>query len=214
MSRATVIALIVYIGAAPNPLQRRAGSTDVSFEIRPGKSVGPIRETTSRQELDALVPAVAVVTADVPIGEGFCTVGVRVFPNTRDEIEIAWRDAAQTRVAFVRTRTRGGRWRTRQGVSVGTSLRELERLARRTLSFSGFGWDYGGGLAWTEANGEIGLRLDIDPRDKSKAVGPAADQILGDQLVRSDHPLIRALRVVVDEITQSWGQHAVERDCR
>lgn len=200
--------------AVAYPRQQRAGSPDVSFELRPEERFGPVRATTSRRDLAAVVPADTIVDADLPIGEGFCTEGVRVFPGTPDEIEIAWQDAPQTRVAFVRTRTDGGRWRTGRGVAIGTSLRELERLAGRALSFSGFGWDYGGGMTWPEGAGEIGLRLDIDPRDDAKAAGPGSDDIHGDRLVRSDHPLIQTLRVRVEEITQSWGAHAIERDCR
>lgn len=126
-----------------------------------------------------------------------------MFPDTDDEVEVAWQDAAQTRVAFVRTRRSGGRWHTTRGVRIGTLLTDLERLANRVLTFSGFGWDYGGGALWTEGSGEIGLRLDIDRADPSNAIAPSADDIYGDRTVRSDHPVIRALRVRVDEIIQT-----------
>lgn len=204
-------------GMAHSALRHAQAQPDLAtfpFDIVPGRRFGPIAENTSRVALTAVAPANAIRESAIEIGEGFCTEGVRLFPDTDDEVEVAWQDVAQTRVAFVRTRRPGGRWHTTGGVRIGTLLSDLERLANRVLTFSGFGWDYGGGATWTEGSGEIGLRLDIDRAEAAKATAPNADDIYGDRTVRSDHPVVRTLRVRVDEIIQTWGQHASERDCR
>lgn len=190
--------------------QARFGLTTFPFDVVPGQRFGPIVEGTSRIALASVVPGDAIREGAVGIAEGVCTDGVRLFPDTDDEVEVAWQDVAQTRVAFVRASRPGGRWRTTGGVRIGTLLTDLERLAGRVLTFSGFGWDYGGGTVWTEAVGEIGLRLDFDPTDAANAT--AAD-IYGDRIVRSDHSVIRTLRIRVAEIIQTWGQHASEKDC-
>ena len=185
-----------------------------SFDVVVGQRFGPIRETTSRAELETFFGASALRDTDVHIGEGLCTRGTRVLEKTPDEIDVAWQDAARTRVAFVRAGRPGGRWVTRRGVRVGMRLPELERLAGSVLTFSGFGWDYGGGLSWSEEGAGLGLRVTLDPEDNQIAhTLPGSDSIYGDRPVRSDHPLIRRLRVSVDEMMQSWGTHAGEYDC-
>ena len=164
--------------------------------------------------MPSLFPRGAIQDGDVYIGEGFCVNGTRVFPGTRDEIEVAWRDASRSRVAFVRTRMPEGRWVTPLGVRVGSLLTDLERIAGRVLTFSGFGWDYGGGMAWAEPSGSLSVRLAIDPADLEKS-STAADRgsIDGDRPVRSDHPLVRSLRIRVGQITQSWSSSLNDREC-
>jgi hypothetical protein len=212
--RFLVVAGLAGMAHLGTPLAQTPVPSSFSFEVVPGERFGPIREDTSRQALASLVSPGALVDGEVSIGEGFCTGGARVFPGGADEIEVVWQDASRARVAFVRARAPGGRWRTPRGVRVGTLLTDLERLAGGVITFSGFGWDYGGGTSWREAAGEIGLRLDIHPLDAPKAAGPEANGIFGDRPVRSDHPVIRALRVRVEEMVHSWGPHDEERECR
>ena len=184
-----------------------------SFEVVVGLRFGPIHEATTRGELDKLFGA-AVRDTDVHIGEGICTRGTRIFEQTPDEIDLAWQDAGRTRVAFVRAAKPGARWITKRGVRVGMRLSDLERLAGEVLTFSGFGWDYGGGLPWLEDGASLGLRVALAPEDNQIAHASAgSDSIFGDRPVRTDHPLIRRLRVSVDEMVQSWGTHFEERDC-
>jgi hypothetical protein len=200
-----MLALCVTVGAA------RQSQPSASFTIVAGTQFGPIRETTTRAELQSLCRG-AVKDNDVHLGEGICTNGTKVLPGTPDEIDVAWQDAARSRVSFVRTTTAGSRWRTERGVRIGTTLRELVRMAGQVLTFSGFGWDYGGGLAWTEPTGSIGLRLTM-MSDDAAAKLPRAAEIYGDREVRSDHPVIQRARITVDEITMAWGSHAGEHDC-
>jgi len=200
-----VLALPVALAAAS---QQRSSP---SFTIVTGNQFGPIRETTTRAALQSLFRG-AIKDDDVNIGEGICTKGTKVLPGSPDELDVAWQDERRTRVAFVRATTAGSRWRTTRGVGIGTTLRELERLAGKVLTFSGFGWDYGGGLHWSEPTGSIGLRLSL-VHDEALAKLPRADEIYGDREVRSDHPVVRRVRITVDEITMSWGSHAGEHDC-
>jgi hypothetical protein len=185
-----------------------------SFEVVPGLQFGPIRETTSRAALSKLLPARSVEDAEIYIAEGFCTPGVRIFGGTADQIELGWQTPARARVAFVRAVTPGGRWKTRQGVSIGTRLTELERLAGGVLTFSGFGWDYGGGMSWTESGRTIGLRLGLEVGEAGLPPGSDARAIVGDRLVRSDHPIIRASVVRVEQLLQTWGTLSDEQECR
>jgi hypothetical protein len=207
MRRAVLVALALLVTAGAARQQRPS----VSSTIIAGKQFGPIRETTTRGELESLFRG-AVKDGDVNIGEGICTSGTKVLPGSPNELDVAWQDERRSRVAFVRTISAGGHWRTARGVRIGTPLSELAKLAGKVLTFSGFGWDYGGGLAWTEPTGSIGLRLMLH-RNETAAELPRADEIYGDREVRSDHPVIQGSRITVDEITMAWGSHSGEHDC-
>ena len=198
------VLLIFIAGLVPGT---RAQSSN--FEIVVGERFGPIRETTTRAQLVSLFGRGQVIDRPVSIGEDLCTPGTVVFANTNNEIEIGWQDNARTRVAFVRAIKQGGAWRTRRGVRVGTSLRELESIAGKTLTFLGFEWDYGGGMAWTE-DGKS-LRLEVDPDEESAAL--VSGDISGDREVRSDHPVIRKMKIYVTWMRQDWGRPFDETIC-
>jgi hypothetical protein len=190
-----------------------AARQSVASLIIPGQAFGPIRETTTRADLERVFPG-RVRDALVEIGEGICTPGAVVLGDTADRLDIAWQDNARGRVAFVRTTSAGGRWRTRGGVGVGTTLADLERLAGAPITFNGFGWDYGGGTSWAEDGGRLGLALTLPRAEQATAAqDPREREIYGDQDVRSDHPLVRRLRIVVGQMTLSWGAHRSEVDC-
>jgi hypothetical protein len=205
--RGLCIALACAVALSAAAQQKPANS----FTIIAGQQFGPIRETTTRAELQSLFRG-AIKDGDVSIGEGLCTPGTVVLPSTADELNVAWQDDRRSRVAFVRATKSGGRWSTARGVRIGTPLPDLVRLAGKVLTFSGFGWDYGGRLEWTEPTGSIVLSLTLN-HDEAFEKLPRADEIYGDREVRSDHPMVKRARITVDEILMSWGRHAGEHDC-
>jgi hypothetical protein len=208
---AAVLSVLILTGIVS---AQAPGTSTNEFLIIPGEQFGLIRESTTRAGLERLFPRRLISDEEVYLGEGFCTPGTRIFPGTPIEADIAWQDASKSMVAFIRTTRPGGNWITSRGVRIGTSLTELERLAGKVVTFSGFGWDYGGGLAWEESGRILSLRLSLDSASSETAnAAPNSREIFGDQLVRSDHPLIRKLKVSVVEITQRWGAHYGEHEC-
>ena len=190
-------------------------SADSSFVIIPGVRIGPIGQRTTEAELIATFGELDVRRERVYLTEGFCTLGTRVLPGTPDELQIAWRDSARTRIAMIRFQGEDARWHTPSGVRIGTTLKELEEISQSVIEFSGFGWDLGGGCEWLEPgeNGlALGLWLDPDDAFHSKQ-DPRASEVYGEQLVRSDHPVIRDGTVLVRKIYQNWGFPYVELDC-
>lgn len=213
--RARLFCCAVAAAACLHGSVARSTATSVSgasFVVVPGVRFGPITERSSRRRLEELFPPASVRDAAVEIGEGLCVPGTRVLDGSANVVEIAWQDAARTRVAFVRTA--GPAWSTPRGVRVGASLRALERLRGAALTFSGFGWDYGGRLQWREGQGELAIELTLDPRQPDASARAATiDYIQGDRMIRSDAPAVRGLPIVVGRLTMSWGGHGVERDC-
>jgi hypothetical protein len=193
-------------------------SREAIWRVVPGERFGPIAPRTSEAGLKEAVGASVVVPSRVYLAEGFCTPGTRVFPDRSYEMEIAWADSARTRPAFVRARNAAGPWRTPLGVGVGSTLAELEALGGEPISFSGFGWDYGGGAGWIEEGGTLSLQLEIAPDSDARLMelsrqDPRTEEIFGDRSVRSDHPIARQLTILVGEIGIGWATPFAERDC-
>lgn len=172
--------------------------------------VGHIRGTTSVESLVRAYGAAAVQPGAISIGEGYCIAGARVFPDTPMEIEVGWVDSTGSRPAFVRISQREGPWRTPAGVAVGTPLARLEQIRGGPLVFSGFGWDYGGSLSWSEGHGELGLALTPDREGLTalQSTDPRVDELFGDRPVSSDHPLVPGLGLTVDMIFIDFAEPA------
>lgn len=181
------------------------------WRIVASERIGPVTHFSSRQELSQGIGRDRLVDAEVYLAEGFCTPGTLLSPGTANEVEIAWADKERTQVAFARIRHPGSQWRTLAGVRIGTTLKELEAIAGRVLTFGGFGWDYGGGLQWKERDGSLGLQLGTDLAAKVPDVHGA--EIFGDRAVNSDHPVIRQMDIRVVAILLSWGAPFAEDEC-
>src|SRR5262249_17019350 len=134
-----------------------------------GSVIGP---RTARKDLVEAYGAANVVDQDVDVGEGETQPGTVIFPKDPERlIEILWTDPekktvpASAQVSGARTR-----WKTAHNISLGTSLRDLERLNGRPFRLAGFGWDYSGTvMSWENGSlagdfagghGRVIIRLD------------------------------------------------------
>jgi hypothetical protein len=100
---------------------------------------------------------------------------------------------------------RGSRskWTVGPGISLGTSLQELERINGRPFTLAGFGWDYAGvinewrGGALDSALAGVKLYLDPGPAQYESA---AYSQVLGDRDYSSSLPPMQQLNPRVAQI--------------
>lgn len=196
---------------ATEALQGSFAEWDGEFLVTPAR-IGPVTPEIGRDLLAAMLADDALEQA-VYIGEGQCAPGMVLFPGTLNEVEIIWLDDDGSAPAAVQLRSSGSDWRTPKGVTVGTSLKELEQWAGDVLTFSGFGWDYGGSLLWEE-EGDLRLRFLPGGGEMARVAGdPRYGEILGDREVRSDHPLIRSMTIRVGMMSTSWGYPQSTYDC-
>jgi hypothetical protein len=189
-----VSALVVYSGAAvwSEPAESTTGDGD--WLIVPGIRVGQVGQDASENSLRKAYGAGNVTRVEVPLGEGETEQGTAVFAGDADrEIRILWRDTVGSKNPKV-IHVKGRGWRTEEGVGLGSSLKELERLNGRPFQITGFGWDYsgtivsweGGRLEALQSAGRVLLRLIPEQ-------GANYDELLGDGAFSSDHPQMQKL---------------------
>jgi hypothetical protein len=118
--------------------------------------------------------------------------------------EILWQDTvARRRPTRVILRGSRSQWQVGPGISLGSSLEELERLNGRPFTLAGFGWDYAGvitdwkGGALDSALAGVKLYLDPGPAQYQSA---AYSQVLGDRDYSSALPAMQQLSPKVTQI--------------
>jgi hypothetical protein len=190
----------------------QARAADVDWLIVPGERIGAITSTTSEAELRQIYGDENVTEAEINIGEGESETGTVLFDKDPERrIEILWNDPqAKSNPAWIKIDELRNRWRTAEGIAIGTSLHELERMNGRPFTLTGFGWDYSGTVAdWNDGTlekfegswGRIILRLYPEaglPQD-------APADVWGDKEIASDQPSMQKLDPKVYEIIMEFA---------
>ncbi len=182
--------------SAETPTSTGAVNEAEDWMCVPGQRVGKITQTTSEAQLIELYLPENVVTEEMPIGEGQSLQVTKVYPNTPNEATIIWKEGEELqtpeRVLIEQANTA---WVTPEGITVGTTLEELEKLNEGPFKLLGFEWEYagtvtsweGGALAEPLAIGKVfTLQLASD-----KAPGDSYGEIIGEEEFDSDLPAIR-----------------------
>jgi len=133
---------------------------------------GSINCHTTREDLVRLYGTANVVDQEVDVGEGDVESVTIVFPNVpQRSIEISWKDPSKKTIPErARIWGKASRWHAAHGISLGTSLTELNRLNGRPFVVGGFGTDEpgwitswrGGSLEELETPGGRGVVLQLD----------------------------------------------------
>lgn len=198
-------------GPASSP-STNAPRPDAGDLVVPGGRFGPVEPDASGADLAAALGD--AYQEDVAyLGEGFCGAGARLYGGSADEIRVAFVDDTRALVASATADAAGARWRTAEGVGVGTSLDELAGLNGAPITFTGFGWDrggtvigYGGGALSSYRDGTgFFVLLDASP-------GPTDRALVGDHAVSSDDPALADYDVRVRGLEAQW-RDAQSRDC-
>lgn len=92
-------------------------------------------------------------------------------------------------------------WVLDNGVKIGTALPELIKLNGKQFTFSGFDWDYGGYATFEKGNLEndcYSIKLYYDYKNLFENEWR---QIVGDKIISTNNPILKKIKVYVDEIT-------------
>jgi hypothetical protein len=215
--RGLFLAVIALVSAAAHC------QSEGDWLIAPGERVGPITAETSETSLGALFGPAQVRHIDVQLGEGTTTPGTAIYPDDADRrIEIVWTDSTHTRVREIRLAGNSSTWRTAEGISLGSTLKDIERLNGFPFRLTGFGWDYAGTiigcgrgrLTMLGCSGSARADSEHTPRHRSVIVRLAPDssaqwrpesrQVTGDREFSSGHPAMQSLNPRVYQMIVSF----------
>lgn len=184
-----------------------AQQRDIDWLIVPGQRVGPITEATSEVSLRALFGAENVDPVMIDLGEGFSAPGTVVYPSDESRrLEVVWSDSSRSSPKEVRMSGESSIWSTAEGISLGSTLREIERLNGFPFSLAGFAFDYGGTIT-SCGRGRLAILGCGDAADAAQArrivlrLTPGAEasalpeyrRVIGERVFSSGHPAMQAL---------------------
>jgi hypothetical protein len=205
MHRLLLAAIVCAIGCRTNDrgaagTAGRPGAASGSDEwlLAPGTGTGAVSDSSSEAELREQFGDAQVDTTRIELGEGETAPGTVLFPNdSLRRMEIIWQDTA-TRSLPSRIILRGerSRWHVGPGISLNTTLADLERLNGQPFTLAGFGWDYAGVItSWNGGALDSSLaqvKLYLDPGPMQYGSEPY-QKVLGDQDYASDLPAMKQL---------------------
>ncbi|MFM2337453.1 MAG: hypothetical protein RL115_646 [Bacteroidota bacterium] len=127
--------------------------------------------------------------------------------NKIDEIIIQWDDSLfHKKIISIEAYRENHPYKTATGIRYGTTLAELVNINGAKISFSGFGWDFGGllsdfhggKLAYKDGKPNITYGVDI-------RVTQQYDEIMGDQMIDTDMPKAKKFlqNIIVNKIDLS-----------
>ena len=188
---------------------------------------GSINAHTTWQDLARAYGANNVVDRDLDVGEGEVEPGTILFPSDPERsIEILWNDVkTKTEPSRLTIRGNKSRWKAPRGISLGTTLKELERLNGRPFHMAGFGWDYSGTvMSWDMGmltrdlsqfdphkgveQGRIILRLDCGTANSEPLTKEEGMQVAGDGNFSSNHPVLQKMNPCVSEMVWAFPPSA------
>lgn len=169
--------------------------------IRPGDGIGPVRRFMIREDIDKAVPVEAIFdgfTADWP--------STTLWDNNPEKrITIFWGPQGSIFKMLV-----GGRpptiWKTKEGITLGTTLKELEQLNGKPFvlySFTGKRWgqvqSWGEGKLKQSLPGVV-IALSMSVPGYQNLSGEQKEALEKEGKLDSSDPMIQTLNPVVERI--------------
>jgi hypothetical protein len=174
------------------------------FTIVPGEKVGLITpETATREAVLQLYGENARIDS-VYLGEGMYDEGVVLFSDDpKKKVELFWRSSLETgnillfKIMNTQSPKDGTVWKTDSGITLGTSMEEVEKLNGMPFTFYGFEWEYGGIVAdW--AGGKLSESLKF--RFKPAVLNENMTELTGNVQLQSNGQKVKDTKPGVDVI--------------
>lgn len=159
-----------------------------------GERVGPIEKGMTLFGLKTLLGADKVKYSKLPGPEGTELDGVKLFTGTDRELEILFDEESQEK-EILDVRLIGKGWSFQNGLKLGMSIADVEKVNGKPYKVSGFDWDYGG-----YANFEGG-KMEAKVSVRFSAMGEIDPSLSGERDIPSTDKKLRAAKVAVTEIS-------------
>lgn len=183
-----------------------ASATEASdLTIVPEQRFGPIGAESSEESLKATFGADQVKREKMYVGDGQEWEGLAIFPSQPEKrVEVFWFEEDPTRVKMIQISGEKSQWKTAQGVTLGTTLQELQNLNGKPFKILGLGWDFGGSVADWNGGALQGLTLRCDSTSVELSEEESA-AISGDKTVMSDLPAMQKANPRVSKIVVNFS---------
>lgn len=187
-----------------SPQEAEQTSAQNNWLAIPNKSVGKITPDMTEKDIIEAYGSERVKRDSLHVGEGFYIQSTVVFPDTPNELRIAWEEGKNfEKINRIIVKQDKAEWQTPDGLKIGSTLQKVIDLNDTHFNFWGFDWDYAGSVSsWEGGNFDgkgLGVRLnyqvsfdDLDPK--------AVQAVVGDQEISSSEPALKDMQVVVSEM--------------
>jgi hypothetical protein len=178
------------------------GGQEQFFSIDPVKGVGPIKPNCTEKDLIDFYGSKNLKRSDIDIGEGETVVGSTLFPASPNAVEIEWKNSFKLPERLTIS-SPGTQWKTKEGITIGTTLDQLEKINGGPFTLTGFGWDYEGRtMSWE--SGKLPKQLQLELVPTQKVTDEEEDSVQGDRGFKSDHPVMKKKKLAVKTIFIRW----------
>ena len=159
-----------------------------------GKRVGPIEKGMTLFGLKTLFGGGKVKPVKIPGPEGSELDGVRLFAGTDRELEILFNEeGSEKEITDIRIIGKG--WKFSNGLALGMSIAEVEKVNGKPYQIAGFDWDYGGYANFEGGKMEAKVSVRFSPD------GDVDASLSGDKQIPSTNKKLRAAKVKVTDIS-------------
>jgi len=165
----------------------------------PGRVGAIVKGATQPADLARIYGAGKVQYEKVHLAEGEYRWGAFIYRGTASELVVGFSEDGK-KIEFIRIPGKG--WKSKEGIRIGTTLAELERINGGPFKFLGFGWDNGGNVV-SGARLPKGVVITLAPTRNRES--KQARQVTGDSEFSSRHPALKSLGVVVSGISVTFG---------
>lgn len=158
-----------------------------------GQRVGLIKPGMTSTDIERAYGKKNLKITELPGPEGSTYPGARLFEGTERELEIAWDAENETNKVVAHINVVGKAWKFENGLKLGMSLEDVEKINGKTFMVNGFGWDYGGyaNFEGGKLEAKVGIRFDT-------TAAKASDSLSGDKQIPSTDKKLRAAKPVID----------------
>lgn len=167
--------------------------------LEQGRVGAIVKGATQPADLARIYGAGNVVAGQIHLAEGENRPGAHIYRGTDNALQVLF-TADGKGIELIRIA--GKAWKTKEGIRIGTTLAELERINGGPFKFLGFRWDNGG---FVLAGGKLpkGVSLALSPTRNRET--RQARQVDGDMEFSSRHPALKNMGVVVSAMWVSFG---------
>lgn len=167
--------------------------------VIPGKRVGPVTTYSSLPVLLALFGRSNVKAGKIPGAEGEVIDGAVIYGGTERELQVIWEpDAVGRRIELVRVIGRA--WKFCNGLAVGLTVSDVEKINGAAFTISGFDWDYGGYARFDGGALARGVMVRFRPGEESYS-----REIVGEKQIPSTSAALQAANPLVSELSVTFG---------